>query len=719
MQTAKIRIEPIREKAIALPLGRLSSDEFRLYLEATRANGFAFSRTDGGQVGAVSRVASLAAALDRVGLYATVAASLVERVREDVERATSRLSSADERLDRTDAALAARGLRLFPYQRIGVRALAPRRGFLLADQMGLGKTVQALIALPDRARAVVVAPAAVKGVWRSEAARWRPDLRVSVLSGRGSFRYPEPGEIVVTNYDVLPEASDGRPSVPVLPVEPPSGVVLVADEAHAVKSSKALRTRRLRALSRVIRKAGGSAWLLTGTPLLNRPPELYSVLEAAGIAEEAFGSFKRFFYLFNATTGRFGTEWGSPRPEVPELLRKVSLQRRREAVLPDLPTKVYRTVPTNGLDEALVRRLDEVVESLSAIGIDLAAATSAAEIAQRAGRVLFEQMSAVRASLATAKIPALLALVEEYEAADEPLVVFSAHRGPVDALASRPGWASITGDTSAEERTRIVADFQAGRLCGLSATIQAGGTGITLTRSSHVVFVDLAWTPALNEQAEDRVCRIGQSRGVVVTRLVAGHVLDERVSELLSAKEGLIEAAVERSARTEADPEVPSLPTGLVVHADGTDFEEARKKAEAEERERSEKGPQAPQDRRYREAETEAERWASRGLLVVAGLDADFAAVRNDVGFSRFDGEVGHDLADRIAAGRTFSEKQWGLILRLARKYRKQISAALGPEPGTEEKPKRARKPKAEDSTPEDRSKASASLYAGLGGRIL
>jgi len=83
-----------------------------------------------------------------------------------------------------------RGLALYPYQAVGVSWLKDRTGALLADEMGCGKTVQALAALPENAMCVVIAPAAVKGVWMAEARRWRPDLHVSILSGRGSFRWP-------------------------------------------------------------------------------------------------------------------------------------------------------------------------------------------------------------------------------------------------------------------------------------------------------------------------------------------------------------------------------------------------------------------------------------------------------------------------------------------------------------------------------------------------
>jgi hypothetical protein len=163
----------------------------------------------------------------------------------------------------------------------------------------------------------------------------------------------------------------------------------------------------------------------------------------------------------------------------------------------------------------------------------------------------FEDMSAVREALSRAKIPALIELVESYEDAQEPLVVFSDHVAPVVEVGSREGWAAITGDTPPAQRAAIVQAFQAGGLRGLALTITAGGLGLTLTRAAHAVFCGLNWVPANNVQAEDRLCRIGQARGCVYTVIEADHELDRRINEVLGEKTELFLAtmpAVRKSA---------------------------------------------------------------------------------------------------------------------------------------------------------------------------
>jgi len=119
---------------------------------------------------------------------------------------------------------------LYDFQREGVRFLALHDRALLADGMGAGKTIQTLVALPEGARVLVIAPAVVKFNWSAEAQKWRPDYRAIVIEGRKSFRLPEPGEIVIVNYDILPKD-----------VPSAAGVTIVLDEAHACKNRKAQR----------------------------------------------------------------------------------------------------------------------------------------------------------------------------------------------------------------------------------------------------------------------------------------------------------------------------------------------------------------------------------------------------------------------------------------------------------------------------------------------
>jgi SWI/SNF-related matrix-associated actin-dependent regulator 1 of chromatin subfamily A len=503
---------------------------------------------------------------------------------------------------RDDALLAASGRRLFDFQKVGVAALMARRRFLLADDMGTGKTMQVLVALgpASGARALVVTTKSGRVVWAAEAALCRPDLRVRTDESAWTAAWPEQGELRVVSYERLPRLhADGCEGL--LPAKPctgcaeklvsvgssvvvvraghlescdglskgrrrpcpgchpmlaacPENVTLVLDEAHRAKNRNSLRTRRCAALSRAARRRpGGGCWLLSGTPMENDPLELWTVLEVAGLANECFGSLANVFRLFDAKPRMFGRTrrgwvWGQPLPEVRERLARVMLRRRKIDVLPQLPPKMWRTL-TVEIDRETIARCDAYLRAAG--GIKNVVAMMLAK-----DKVGFEDMAEVRVALATAKIPAIVDYLDDLQDAHEPIVVFSVHRAPVEFLGTRPGWATLHGGTPEAERRSNVERFQRGELRGIALTMQAGGESITLTRASQVLIVDPPYKPSMLDQAVDRVYRIGQTRGVLVTSLDADHPLDRRVNAILRDKR-------ERNAAT-LDP--PPERTSLALH---------------------------------------------------------------------------------------------------------------------------------------------------------
>ena len=414
--------------------------------------------------------------------------------------------------------------KLFPYQVDGIRFMNTMNKCLLGDQMGLGKTIQVLCSLPKNSAVLVICPAALKYNWREEAAKWRPDFRVTILSGRNNFKFPENGEIVITNYDILPSKFEKQ-----------SEFVLVCDEIHSCKNYETKRHKSVKELSKIADRVIG----MTGTPLTNKPFDLFGVLCALTLEKTVFGSWNNFMRQFGGFKNRFGGyEFSGPTSLVPELLRRVMLRRLRDDVLPDLPKKSYTTLVCNGITNELRKKLDEMYEEYKDF----------MEVEQLPP---FEAFAGLRAELACSRIPSMLEIVESHEEEEVPLVVFSAHREPILELEKREGWEIITGDTSSAKRQEIVNKFQAGSLRGVGLTIQAGGVGLTLTKAWKSLFVDLDWTPAWNQQAEDRLCRIGQTKPVEIVRLVSDHVLDKHILKLLSSKINLFEKSIDHKIKLE------------------------------------------------------------------------------------------------------------------------------------------------------------------------
>jgi hypothetical protein len=581
--TKTIRIDKDGAELVASPADYLG-DSFHAYLGATKAAGLRFDKATKTQRGGVLLIGLVVRELKAAGFEVSLAPELSVDLVDAAEELGAEADQREKRFEDIEDALDAQGITFFEFQRSGVQWLIERTegrnpGALLADDMGLGKTLQAIAVAPVGAPVLILCPAAVKGNWKSEIERFRPDLAVTVLAGSKSFRWPHAGEAVIINYDVLSGKIEGKyaDAKIVDRGEPKPGTFLIADEVHLCKNWKSIRAQRTGAVANMVRAAGGFTAGLTGTPLVNRPMELWQVLSVLGLQWETFGGWNRMLDLFGLVKDTWGG-WhhGATDPLVPELLKRTMLHRVKEDVLKDLPAKRYAdrevVVPAD-----LAKQLNEWAEK-AGININEELKEEGLAALRRANDAFN-----CRKAVADACIPAMVDFVEEHEGNDTPLIVFSAHRAPIDLLATREGWITITGDTAPEKRTEIVAAFQRGEYKGIGLTIGAGGVGLTLTHASNILFVDLDWTPAGNSQAEDRAYRIGQENAVLVTRLVLDHPVVHRVHELLEEKAQLIREVISSAKQDEA------VVPGKVTAADLLDV------CVEEKRESSQRVVQAPE----------------------------------------------------------------------------------------------------------------------------
>lgn len=438
---------------------------------------------------------------------------------------------------------------LYPYQVEGVRFALAKRRVLIADEPGLGKGAQALGFLQvrkDLRPAAIVCPASLKLNWLRECSRFLedcPENLAVVLSGRSAGEPPRAG-IYVVNYDVLADW---------LPYLRPKAVV--GDEAHYVKNPKSVRTKAFRKLCR----SAEAVLLLTGTPLMNRPIELFPLLNL--LAPEEFPSYVEFGLRYCAghrkeIVARGGERrlvWDfSGRSNLKELHGRlkstVMIRRRKAEVLPELPPKRYAVVPLELSDpEAYLKAEREFVAWLAEKvreGVFEAGRLRAALRAEALVKVEYLRLLA-----ALGKLGAALEWIRDFLASGEKLVVFAHHREVVARVARAfPGAAVVSGGT--RERLREVDRFQTDPACRLFVgSVLAAGTGLTLTAASNVAVLEFPWRPADLEQAVDRCHRIGQGTSVTAWCLVAtvegAKSIDERVLELLLEKRGTALAAVD------------------------------------------------------------------------------------------------------------------------------------------------------------------------------
>jgi hypothetical protein len=461
------------------------------------------------------------------------AEQLIDELREEYENfeSTVELSRAhDAPLD-----VLRLGGELHPFQRAGVvYALQQRRTFI-ADEQGLGKTVQALATLEaaDAYPAVVVCPASIKLNWRRETEKWLPHRSVAVVSGRSAKVWeadPElaGADITILNYEIV-SAHEKRLSSRGLEAA-------VFDESHYCKAPRAQRTKAAIALSESVSRTG-LRLALTGTPVLNRPKELISQLRLLGRLKD-FGSGAGFERRFEDDRGHTRLHW--------HLRARCYVRRRKEDVLPQLPPKRHETIHvelSNASEYSVAERdviswLMQQKGSRSERDAKIAAAMRAERLAQ---------LNALRILAGRGKIAAAVSWVEDWLETGEPLVIFADHVEVQKALVSRfPDALHILGNDSITARQAAIDAFQKpGGPLLIVCSIRAAGHGVTLTRASNVAFVELDWTPARLEQAEDRLHRIGQRDSVTAWYLLAPDTIDATMAAVIDMKRQVIGAVTD------------------------------------------------------------------------------------------------------------------------------------------------------------------------------
>ncbi|HEX2486288.1 MAG TPA: DEAD/DEAH box helicase [Myxococcota bacterium] len=430
------------------------------------------------------------------------------------------------------------------YQRRGVDWLAflgdAGLGALLADDMGLGKTLQALCAV--RGRTLVVAPTSVLFGWGDEAARFRPALRRSLYHGPGRRLDPD-ADLTFTSYAILRLDRERLAEV--------EWDAVVLDEAQAIKNPESQAAQAAYALRARRRVA------LTGTPVENRLDELWSVLHF--LNPGLLGGRRDFETRVARKIADGDAEAAAG---LRRRLRPFVLRRRKDEVARELPPRqevVVHVTLSEGeralYDAVRAATLPGVVAQLRAGGSVLAALEALLRLRQACCHpALLPGHDA--ADDGSAKLEALLERLETAVADGHRALVFSQWTSLLDLVepALRGAGVGFTRlDGSTRDRAGVVASFAdpAGPPV-LLVSLRAGGTGLNLTAADHVFLLDPWWNPAVEDQAADRAHRIGQTRPVLVHRLVARDSIEESMLALQARKRGLAQAAFEAGAGADA-----------------------------------------------------------------------------------------------------------------------------------------------------------------------
>jgi len=481
----------------------------------------------------------------QVGLLdALLAAMPAAAVDEQFEHARRQLHSF-ETLQPADPPASFHG-ELRTYQRDGLAWLHFLQRFAfggcLADDMGLGKTVQALALLEERRLAktgpsLVVVPRSLLFNWRQEAQRFTPDMRVLVHEGRDRSRdgavFAE-HDIVLVTYGTL------RRDAPLLAETKFDYVIL--DEAQAIKNSSTETAKAARLLRAKHRLA------MSGTPVENRITELWSLFEF--LNPGMLGAARVFKALGTGEEGESG------RSLIARAVRPFILRRTKEEVAPELPEKLEQTIYVE-LEPSERKRYDELRdhyraslmgrvdrEGIAKSKIQILEALLRLRQAACHGGLLDEK----RAKESSSKFDLLVPQLAEIVAEGHKALVFSQFTSLLALLkpqldAEQMVYEYLDGQT--RDREERVMRFQTDPECGIFLiSLKAGGLGLNLTAADYVYLLDPWWNPAVEAQAIDRTHRIGQTRRVFASRLIARDTVEEKVLELQQSKRDLAEAII-------------------------------------------------------------------------------------------------------------------------------------------------------------------------------
>ncbi len=422
----------------------------------------------------------------------------------------------------------------YSFQPYGVGFLEAKNGrALIADEMGLGKTIQTLAYLENNPRmrpAVIVCPTTLKLNWKQEIQECM-EAEVEILSGKKPWDI-FCNDIIIINYDILADW--------IYYIKEINPKVIITDECHYYKSNKANRTKAVKKLA----KGVPHFIALSGTPILNRPIEIYN---AASIINPTL--FTNFWSYANKYCGAkhngFGWDFNgsSNTEELHEILtRSIMIRRKKKDVLKDLPDKVRSFIPfeiNNGKEY-------KQAENNFITYIKETKGKQAAEKAK--GAKILVQIEALKQLAVAGKMDSAIEWIYDFLETGEKLVIFAIHKFVITRLMSefKNIAVKIDGSVNLIDRDRAVQAFQSDSKAQLLVgNIKAAGLGITLTAASNVAVIELPWTPGELDQAEDRAHRIGQKNSVNIHYLLAAGTIESDIAYMLDRKRKVLDAVLD------------------------------------------------------------------------------------------------------------------------------------------------------------------------------
>ncbi|MHB1733454.1 MAG: SNF2-related protein [Ferrimicrobium acidiphilum] len=546
--------------------------------------------------------------------------------------------------------------------------------------------------------ALIVCPLSVALNWRGEAAKWLVrDLSVGVATSK---EFPET-DIVIAHWGILAKHIDV--------LRDRKWDLIALDEAHYAKNPKAKRTQAIFGGRDMEALTARHKLALTGTPIPNRPIELYPLLK--WLAPKQFDNWFNYATQYCAA---YKTQYGwvvsgaSNLDELQEKLRTIMIRRLKKDVLTELPDKTRQVILLDAdtpelravlHSEEMAKKETEVAVTRARIDVELAKAQSpeeykkAVDALHSAQGLAFTEISRVRHETALAKIPQVLGHVKDIlDNEGQKIVIFAHHRDVIDQLregleaddSDAPGveTVSIMGGDAPEERQAAIDSFQNDPSTRVFlGSIGAAKEGITLTAADISIFAELDWVPGNISQAESRIHRMGQRNSVLIQHLLVDGSIDALMADTILAKQAVLDEALDQKHEGTVSSLPEPSPVGnpdssmVFTQAENGNIWEAKVEGDGQA-----SVPTTDDGATTTVSQSEVAKRAEwitpkdieavhEGLRLLAGLDFDYAQEVNGVGFSKIDVGIGHDLAERT----TLTPKQAALGAKLTNKYRRQL----------------------------------------------
>ena len=403
-------------------------------------------------------------------------------------------------------------MKLFPHQEEARDFLLAKRRCILADQPRIGKTLAAAAAALQHLPVIVVCPAIVKTVWEAAFNKLDPSVPVKVITGKKQAAEIICSGVTIVNYDILSSVTAF------------TGIkTVVFDECHRLKNNKAIRTKAAMLMMKKIDRV----YALSGTPIPNRPIELWPILHGLGIYRGGWFDFAaRYAKMWSAPWG-LDVSGASNIPELKALMRPHVLRRKKEDIFMDYKQPQVSLVTFDLPVDKREQQFD--ADALVANPNALMAFEGLAEIMREAGM---------------RKIKAASEFISDLLQSGEPVVVFAHHKDVVHGLVEelkdhKP--VVVVGDTPSTKRTENIAAFQSGQTKVIVGNIAAMSEGVDLSAADTIVFVECTWSTSALEQASSRVENINKA-GVkpVIYLLTIRASLDHNVLAKVLKKQNIV-----------------------------------------------------------------------------------------------------------------------------------------------------------------------------------